>query len=153
MSHRPNRFSAHDVIFPEATAAGHTCPPEPEDNESELTSTTTLDISDDEMSTDGESLVETKEEQPPREPMRSEGYRFILNVASGGDVLRRNLTCSCCHMLPTHTPKHTLIFSLSITVVVSELLAHTATWSHSGVIVTLQPTALLVKRKKKSNLE
>lgn len=63
-------LSAHDVIFPGFTAAGHTCPPEPEDTESELTSTTTLDISDDEMSTDRDSLVETKEEQPPREAMR-----------------------------------------------------------------------------------
>lgn len=67
-------MSARDVMFLESTAEGHICPPEPEDNESELTSTTTLDVSDDEMSMDADPLVETKEEQPPREPMRSEAY-------------------------------------------------------------------------------
>lgn len=52
---------------------GHSCPPDPEDAESELTSTTTLEISDDEMSTDGDSVTETKEAEQPREPMRSGG--------------------------------------------------------------------------------
>lgn len=82
MSHMPNIFSAHDVIFPESTSAGHSYPPDPEDNESELTTSTTLDISDDEMATDGDSLVETKEEEPAREPMRSEGCSFIVMMSS-----------------------------------------------------------------------
>lgn len=64
---------AYDVTFPESPASGHSCPPDLEDNESELTSVTTLDISDDEMSTDGDSMTETKEVEQPREPMRSEG--------------------------------------------------------------------------------
>ncbi|KAK9524894.1 hypothetical protein VZT92_017258 [Zoarces viviparus] len=54
----------------ESTAAGHSCPPDPEDNDSELASTTTtLDASDDEMSTDGDWTPETKEDEQPREPM------------------------------------------------------------------------------------
>ncbi|KAK2862969.1 hypothetical protein Q5P01_002502 [Channa striata] len=53
----------------ESTAVGHSCPPDPEDNESDVTSMTTLDISDDEMSVDGHSQAETKEEELPREPM------------------------------------------------------------------------------------
>ncbi|XP_031707376.1 protein kinase D4 [Anarrhichthys ocellatus] len=54
----------------ESTAAGHSCPPDPEDNDSELASTTTTpEMSDDEMSTDGEWTTETKEDEQPREPM------------------------------------------------------------------------------------
>ncbi|XP_022619796.1 serine/threonine-protein kinase D3-like [Seriola dumerili] len=48
----------------ESTAAGHSCPPDPDDNESELTSITTLDLSDDEMSTDGDSPAEFREVEP-----------------------------------------------------------------------------------------
>ncbi|XP_054456852.1 protein kinase D4 isoform X2 [Anoplopoma fimbria] len=53
----------------ESTAAGHSCPPEPDDGDSELTSTTTLELSDDEMSTDGDWTAETKEDEQLREPM------------------------------------------------------------------------------------
>lgn len=61
----------HDVTFPASSAVGHSCPADPEDDDSELTSTTTL--SDDDMSTDGDSVMtETKEDELPREPMRSE---------------------------------------------------------------------------------
>lgn len=63
---------AHDVTFPESLAVGHGSPADPEDNDSDCTSTTTLEISDDEMSTDGDWTAETKEEAPQREPMRSE---------------------------------------------------------------------------------
>ncbi|XP_026171867.1 protein kinase D4 isoform X2 [Mastacembelus armatus] len=50
-----------------STEVGHSCPPDPEEDESELTSTTTLDISDDDMLTDGDSLP--NEDTQPREPM------------------------------------------------------------------------------------
>ncbi|XP_018532645.1 protein kinase D4 [Lates calcarifer] len=53
----------------ESTAAGYIRLPDSEDNESELTSVTTLDISDDEMSTDGDSPAETKEVEQLRETM------------------------------------------------------------------------------------
>ncbi|XP_077961704.1 protein kinase D4 [Gasterosteus aculeatus] len=55
----------------ECTAAGPGRPADPEDNDSELTSTTTLEVSDDEMSTDGDRAPETKdeEEEEQREPM------------------------------------------------------------------------------------
>ncbi|TDG99630.1 hypothetical protein EPR50_G00196060 [Perca flavescens] len=53
----------------ESTAVGHSCPPDPEDDDSELTSTTTLETSDDEMSTDGDTTTDTKGEVQPREPM------------------------------------------------------------------------------------
>ncbi|XP_034757026.1 protein kinase D4 [Etheostoma cragini] len=49
----------------ESSAVSHSCPPDPEDDDSELTSTTTLETSDDEMSTDGD----TKEDEQLREPM------------------------------------------------------------------------------------
>ncbi|XP_038147267.1 protein kinase D4 [Cyprinodon tularosa] len=49
-------------------AADHSCPPDPEDAESELTSPT-LDTSEDEMSSDGDSLPEIVEEEQLREPM------------------------------------------------------------------------------------
>ena len=50
-------------------------PPEAEDDDSDLLSmtTTTLELSDDEMSTDGDSVMETKDAEQLREPMRSEG--------------------------------------------------------------------------------
>uniref|UniRef100_A0A3Q3M7G3 non-specific serine/threonine protein kinase n=1 Tax=Mastacembelus armatus TaxID=205130 RepID=A0A3Q3M7G3_9TELE len=57
----------YDFIFPGSTEVGHSCPPDPEEDESELTSTTTLDISDDDMLTDGDSLP--NEDTQPREPM------------------------------------------------------------------------------------
>ncbi|KAM9335548.1 protein kinase D4 [Symphorus nematophorus] len=46
-------------------------PGEPEDDDSDLTSvtTTTLELSDDEMSTDGDSMMETKDVEQLREPM------------------------------------------------------------------------------------
>ncbi|XP_034533118.1 protein kinase D4 [Notolabrus celidotus] len=50
-------------------AVGHTPPADSEDTESLLSTTTTLEISDDEMSTDGDSTAEAKENEPPREPM------------------------------------------------------------------------------------
>ncbi|KAF1380747.1 hypothetical protein PFLUV_G00167180 [Perca fluviatilis] len=53
----------------ESPAVGHSCPPDPEDDDSELTSTTTLETSDDEMSTDGDTTTDTKGEVQPREPM------------------------------------------------------------------------------------
>ncbi|XP_051284862.1 serine/threonine-protein kinase D3 isoform X1 [Dicentrarchus labrax] len=53
----------------EFTVVVNSCRPEPEDDDSELTSTTTLDISDDEMSTDGDTITETKNAEQPREPM------------------------------------------------------------------------------------
>ncbi|XP_032355186.1 protein kinase D4 [Etheostoma spectabile] len=49
----------------ESSAVGHSCPPDPEDDDSELASTTTLETSDDEMSPDGD----TKEDEQLREPM------------------------------------------------------------------------------------
>lgn len=52
----------------ESSAAIYSCPSDREDNESVLTCTSTLEISDDEMSTDGESAAE-KEDEQPREPM------------------------------------------------------------------------------------
>ncbi|XP_008304685.1 serine/threonine-protein kinase D3-like [Stegastes partitus] len=48
-------------------AAGSTCPPDQDDTES--VATTILDISDDEMSTDGDSLAETEEAEQLQEPM------------------------------------------------------------------------------------
>ncbi|XP_067379494.1 protein kinase D4 isoform X1 [Channa argus] len=53
----------------ESTAAGNSCAPDPEDNDSDLTNMTTLDMSDDEMSTEGHSVAETKEEVLLREQM------------------------------------------------------------------------------------
>ncbi|XP_042369785.1 serine/threonine-protein kinase D3-like, partial [Plectropomus leopardus] len=53
----------------ECTAAGHSSPADPEDNDSERTSMTTLETSDDEMSTDGDWTAETKDGEPQREPM------------------------------------------------------------------------------------
>ncbi|KAG7235273.1 hypothetical protein INR49_002845, partial [Caranx melampygus] len=53
----------------ESPAAVHTCPLAPDDAESELTSVTTLDLSDDDMSTDGDSPAEIKEVEPLREPI------------------------------------------------------------------------------------
>ncbi|XP_049922966.1 protein kinase D4 [Epinephelus moara] len=53
----------------ETSAVGHGSPADPEDNDSDCTSATTLEISDDEMSTDGDWTAETKEEAPQREPM------------------------------------------------------------------------------------
>ncbi|XP_037615294.1 protein kinase D4 isoform X1 [Sebastes umbrosus] len=54
----------------ESPAVGHSCRPDPGDNDSVLTSTTTLETSDDdEMSTDGDSMTETKEDELPREQM------------------------------------------------------------------------------------
>lgn len=50
----------------DSSAAGHSCPPDPEDDDSELTSST-LDVSDDEMPADGASRAE--EDEQPREPM------------------------------------------------------------------------------------
>lgn len=69
------RQHVEPVAFTECTAAGPGRPADPEDNDSELTSTTTLEVSDDEMSTDGDRAPETKdeEEEEQREPMRSEG--------------------------------------------------------------------------------
>lgn len=64
---------AYDVTFPESTAGRHSYLPDPEEDESELSSMTTLDLSDDEMSTDGDSVTEAKEVEQAREPMRSEG--------------------------------------------------------------------------------
>ncbi|XP_044040941.1 protein kinase D4 isoform X1 [Siniperca chuatsi] len=58
-----------DVNGEDSTAVGHSFPPDPEDDESELTSTTTLELSDDEMSTDGDSMIEIKEDEQLREPM------------------------------------------------------------------------------------
>ncbi|XP_041842584.1 protein kinase D4 isoform X2 [Melanotaenia boesemani] len=49
-------------------SAGHSCPPESDDNESVLTYLTP-DVSDDEMSADGDSPAETSEVEEPREPM------------------------------------------------------------------------------------
>lgn len=68
---------AHDVTFPESTAAGNSCPPEPLDDDSESISTTTQEISDDEMCTDGDSMADAKDVEQPREPMRSDGS-FVL---------------------------------------------------------------------------
>ncbi|XP_028984067.1 protein kinase D4 isoform X1 [Betta splendens] len=53
----------------ESPSARHSCPPDDQDNDSELTSTSTLDTSDDEMTTDEELLVQSKDEEPVREPM------------------------------------------------------------------------------------
>ncbi|XP_068443667.1 protein kinase D4 isoform X2 [Clinocottus analis] len=50
----------------ESSAAGHSCPADPEDDDSELCSTVTSDVSDDEMSTDGDG---TTGDERPREPM------------------------------------------------------------------------------------
>ncbi|XP_069578360.1 protein kinase D4 [Brachyistius frenatus] len=52
----------------EYSAAGHTCPPDPGDYESEVPGTT-LDVSDDEMITDGDSLADTAEDEQLQEPM------------------------------------------------------------------------------------
>ena len=65
---------AHDVVFPESPVLAPSCPPDPGDNDSVLTDMTTLDLSDDEMSTDGDSMAETKDEEQQREPMRSEAW-------------------------------------------------------------------------------
>ncbi|XP_023136187.1 serine/threonine-protein kinase D3 isoform X2 [Amphiprion ocellaris] len=51
----------------ESSAAGSACPPDQEDTES--VDTMILDISDDEMSSDGDSLAETEEAEQLREPM------------------------------------------------------------------------------------
>ncbi|XP_030286007.1 protein kinase D4 isoform X1 [Sparus aurata] len=56
----------------ESPVVAPSCPPDPGDNDSVLTIMTTLDLSDDEMSTDGDSMAETKDEEQQREPMRSE---------------------------------------------------------------------------------
>ncbi|XP_040887311.1 protein kinase D4 [Toxotes jaculatrix] len=53
----------------ESTAAGHSFPPDPDDDESQLSSMTTLDTSDTEMSTDSDSQAEIKEVEQQREPM------------------------------------------------------------------------------------
>ncbi|XP_043953256.1 serine/threonine-protein kinase D3-like isoform X6 [Gambusia affinis] len=52
----------------DSSAAVHSFPQDPEDAESELASTT-LDTSEDEMSSDGDSLPEMVEVEPLREPM------------------------------------------------------------------------------------
>lgn len=75
--YEPQVCSVHDVTFPEATAVGNSCPPEPPDDDSESVSTTTQELSDDEMCTDGDSIADTKDVEQPREPMRSEGS-FLL---------------------------------------------------------------------------
>lgn len=72
---------AYDVTFPESSAVAHSCPPEPEDNDSELTSTTALETSDDEMSADGDAITDAKDDEQPREPMRSEGS-FVRAMSS-----------------------------------------------------------------------
>lgn len=61
----------YDVTFPESSAVALSRPPDPEDDDSEITSTTTLEVSDDEMAADGDSVTEAKDAEPPREPMRS----------------------------------------------------------------------------------
>uniref|UniRef100_UPI0037E869DB protein kinase D4 isoform X1 n=1 Tax=Semicossyphus pulcher TaxID=241346 RepID=UPI0037E869DB len=48
---------------------GHRGPADSEDTESLLSTTTTLEISDDEMCTDGDATTEAKEDEQPREPM------------------------------------------------------------------------------------
>lgn len=53
----------------ESPVVAPSCPPDPGDNDSVLTIMTTLDLSDDEMSTDGDSMAETKDEEQQREPM------------------------------------------------------------------------------------
>ena len=65
----------YDVTLPESPAVANIIPPEAEDDDSDLLSmtTTTLELSDDEMSTDGDSVMETKDAEQLREPMRSEG--------------------------------------------------------------------------------
>lgn len=71
----------YDVTFPESTAVAHSCPPESEDDDSESTSTTTQELSDDEMSADGESIADAKDVEQQREPMRSEG-QFVRVMSS-----------------------------------------------------------------------
>ncbi|XP_019120204.2 protein kinase D4 [Larimichthys crocea] len=55
----------------ESTAVAHSGPLDPEDDDSELTIMRTLEVSDDEMSTDGDAMMETKtkDAEQPREPM------------------------------------------------------------------------------------
>ncbi|XP_070710894.1 protein kinase D4 [Pempheris klunzingeri] len=53
----------------ECTAALDSCPADPEDSESELTSTTTPETSDDEASTDGDSMADAKQVEQQREAM------------------------------------------------------------------------------------
>ena len=53
-------------FFPESPAAGHSGPPDPEDDEV----ITTPRVSDDDMSSDGDSPADTKEVEQGREPMR-----------------------------------------------------------------------------------
>lgn len=62
------------VSFPESTAVAHSGPLDPEDDDSELPIMRTLEVSDDEMSTDGDAMMETKtkDAEQPREPMRSD---------------------------------------------------------------------------------
>lgn len=48
------------------------CVTEPADDESVLTSVTDLDLSEDEMSVDGDSTTDGRDSERPREMMRSE---------------------------------------------------------------------------------
>lgn len=48
------------------------CVTEPADDESVLTSMTDLDLSEDEMSVDGDSTTDDRDSECPREMMRSE---------------------------------------------------------------------------------
>lgn len=68
-----NVYPAYDITSPQSTAADHSNTPDPEDDESDFGSiTTTLDISDDEMSIDCDFLGEIKDAVQLREPIRSE---------------------------------------------------------------------------------
>lgn len=69
------------------------CPPEPEDNDSELTSTTELEISDDETSIDGDMMTEAEDDEQQREPMRSAGsfVRMMSSRLEGGSLLAKTM--------------------------------------------------------------
>lgn len=71
VTHRSGDVYAN-VTFPESTAVVPSCPSEAEDDESELNSVTELQISDDEMSADGDVAAADKDAEERQERIRSE---------------------------------------------------------------------------------